>query len=182
MESTVKYKLNGIPLVHCEIQVDIDVVKKSVEILNKIYKCSTENKSQGFRFSLMLSRLACRNCYRVGVLRSFQANPRRSEVPRAREIKPERGFLGIENSRLAGLKARGKLVKEQGKKYGWSFIFLRLVVNCLSLLPGFYINFFVQRGGYNRVQDIRSGKTVGVFGCFWPILATTGLYRDQNIN
>ena len=76
----------------------------------------------------MIGRLLCRNYNRISLSRYFHANPKRSDFPSSRQVKPK------ENSWLAGFRARRKIIVEQGKKYGWSFIFLRLVVNCLSLL------------------------------------------------
>jgi len=79
----------------------------------------------------MIGRLLCRNYNRIALSRYFQANPQRSNFPSSRQIKPKENKF---SSWLAGFRAKRKIIVEQGKKYGWSFIFLRLVVNCLSLL------------------------------------------------
>ena len=79
----------------------------------------------------MIGRLLCRNYNRIGLSRYFQANPKRSDFPSSRQVKPKESKF---YSWLAGFRAKRKIIVEQGKKYGWSFIFLRLVVNCLSLL------------------------------------------------
>ena len=77
----------------------------------------------------MIGRILCRNYNRIGLSRYFQANPKRSNFPSSRQVKPKEN-----NSWLAGFRAKRKIIVEQGKKYGWSFIFLRLVVNCVSQL------------------------------------------------